>query len=55
MERGAWWATVHEVAKSQTQLSDFHFHRLNVKGWKIYNMQIWQRRSNSDSILQWFI
>ena len=24
MDRGAWWATVHEVAKSQTQLSNFH-------------------------------
>ena len=23
MNRGAWWATVHRVAKSQTQLSDF--------------------------------
>ena len=22
MERGAWWATVHGVAKSQTRLSD---------------------------------
>ena len=22
MDRGAWWATVYEVAKSQTQLSD---------------------------------
>ena len=22
-DRGAWWATVHGVAKSQTQLSDF--------------------------------
>ena len=22
MDRGAWWATVHEVTKSQTQLSD---------------------------------
>ena len=22
MDRGSWWATVHEVAKSQTQLSD---------------------------------
>ena len=22
MERGAWWATVHRVAKSQTRLSD---------------------------------
>ena len=26
MDRGAWWATVHGVAKSQTQLSDFHTH-----------------------------
>ena len=24
MDRGAWWATVHGVAKSQTRLSDFH-------------------------------
>ena len=23
MDRGAWWATGHEVAKSRTQLSDF--------------------------------
>ena len=23
MDRGAWWASVHEVAKSRTQLSDF--------------------------------
>ena len=25
MDRGAWWATVHRVAKSRTQLSDFTF------------------------------
>ena len=25
MDRGAWWATVHGVSKSQTQLSDFTF------------------------------
>ena len=24
--RGAWGATVHGVAESQTRLSDFHFH-----------------------------
>ena len=23
MDRGAWWATVHRVAKSQTRLSNF--------------------------------
>ena len=32
MDGGAWWAAVHEVAKSRTQLSDFtftfHFHAL---------------------------
>ena len=32
MERGAWWAAVQGVAKSQTRLSDFtftfHFHAL---------------------------
>ena len=26
MDRGAWRATVHEVTKSQTGLSDTHFH-----------------------------
>ena len=26
MNRGARWATIHGVAKSQTQLSDEHFH-----------------------------
>ena len=25
MDRGAWWAVVHEVARSRTQLSDFTF------------------------------
>ena len=24
MDRGAWWATVHGVAKSRIRLSDFH-------------------------------
>ena len=46
MDRGAWWAAVHGVAKSRTQLSDFtftfHFHALekemathsSVLAWK---------------------
>ena len=25
-DRGAWWATVHVIEKSRTQLSNFHFH-----------------------------
>ena len=47
MDREAWWATVHGVAKSQAQLSDFtfifHFHALeeemathsSVLAWRI--------------------
>ena len=50
MDRGAWQATVHGVAKSQTQLSDFtftfHFHALeeemathsSVPAWRIPGM-----------------
>ena len=30
MDRGAWQATVHGVAKSQTQLSHFHFSSLQA-------------------------
>ena len=47
MDRGAWWAAVHGVEKSQTRLSDFtftfHFHDLekemathsSVLAWRI--------------------
>ena len=47
MDRGAWWAAVHGVAKSRKQLSDFtftfHFHALEkemathsiVLAWRI--------------------
>ena len=50
MDRGAWWAAVHGVAKSQTRLSDFtftfHFHALekemashsSVLAWRILGM-----------------
>src|SRR5574341_933349 len=30
MDRGAWWATVHGVAKSRTRLSDFTFLSLSL-------------------------
>ena len=30
MYRGAWWATVHGVAKSQTRLSSFTQKKINV-------------------------
>ena len=47
MDRGAWWAAVHGIAKSGTRLSDFtftfHFHALeeemathsSVLAWRI--------------------
>ena len=50
MDRGAWWAAVHGVAKSLTQLSNFtftfHFHALekemathsSVLAWRIPGM-----------------
>ena len=31
MDGGAWQATVNGVAKSQTRLSDFHFHFQSLK------------------------
>ena len=38
MDRGAWWVTVHRVAKSWTQLSDFtFFHVLAWPGWSFAN------------------
>ena len=39
MDRGAWWATVHGVAKSQTQLSDFHMAKL-TSVWLIGQLRI---------------
>ena len=35
MDRGVWWAVVHGVAKSRTQLSDFTFYSLfwHLLGW----------------------
>ena len=30
MHRGAWWATVHRVTESQTQLSDLAEHNLSM-------------------------
>ena len=45
MDKGAWWATVHGVTKSRTQLNTFtfHFHALekelathsSVLAWRI--------------------
>ena len=47
MDRGAWWAAVHGVAKSQTGLSNFtftfHFHALE------------KEMANHSSVLAWRI
>ena len=51
MDRGAWWAAVHGVARSRTRLSDFtltfHFHAMekemathsSVLAWRIPGMR----------------
>ena len=36
MDRGAWEAAVHVVAKSQTQLSDFTTETEDIKRWQEY-------------------
>ena len=39
MDREAWYAAVHEVAKSQTQLNNFHFSNPNVRDIGKYSVQ----------------
>ena len=33
LDRGAWWATIYGVTKSQTLLRDFHFHLILELWW----------------------
>ena len=46
MDGGAWWATVHEVARSRTQLSDFtftfHFHALEKEMASHSSVLVWR-------------
>ena len=47
MDRGAWQATVHRVAKSRTRLSDFtslHFRGQEEKGTTEDEMAGWHHR-----------
>ena len=62
MDRGAWWAAVHGVAKSWTQLSNFTFTHWRRKwqptpallpgesqgGWSLVGCRLWGR-SESDT------
>ena len=46
MDGGAWWAAVHGVSKSQTQLSDFtftfHFYALEKEIATHYSILAWR-------------
>ena len=46
MDRGAWWAAVHGVARSRTGLSDFtftfHFHALEKEAATHSNILAWR-------------
>ena len=46
MDGGAWWAAVHEVAKSRTRLSDFtftfHFHALEKEMATHSSVLVWR-------------
>ena len=44
MDGGAWWATVHGVAKSRTRLSDLTF---NFMSFKSFSCVLWNMRSDS--------
>ena len=37
-DKGAWWATVYEVVKSQTRLKGYHTHipREGLPGWNYW-------------------
>ena len=37
-DRGAWWATIHGLAKSRTQLSDFHMCKIVCILWELTHL-----------------
>ena len=49
MDRGAWWATVHGVAKSQTQLRDFTFTFKETKDLYIENYKTLMKEIKDDT------
>ena len=54
MNRGAWWATVHRVAKSWTQLSDSHFLFLQDNSGNVHQIvfYVFQGRAKGEDMGQ---
>ena len=52
MDRGAWWAAVHGVAKSWTRLSDFTF--TNYLAWCLQDVMEKEMATHS-SVFAWRI
>ena len=49
MDGEAWWATVHRVTKSRTQLSDFTFHfHVTCPGRSIIALHMWSKRERKN-------
>ena len=57
MDRGAWWATVHEVAESKRTEQHFHFHKDKLLCFSIeiictiVTLQLSNKRLNTDSLV----
>ena len=49
MDRGAWQATVHEIAKSRTRLSDYAENKLTGKGGMALKETVGELRTNFSS------
>ena len=54
MDRGAWWATVHRVTKSRTQLSNFTQHRAQFYYSKKIQIRVNQRKTCTGQSLEGF-
>ena len=50
MDRGAWQAPVHGVTKSQTRLSDWHFHFFSLFYYNNNHNSAWLRDTGQESL-----
>ena len=53
MNRGAWWAIVHEATKSRTLLSDFHSLAHSMLLILLSQTLLWKNGNNSGTHLRW--